>query len=70
MNPDPSYDGPAPGGAHGGLYFLIPGALMLLVGMPMATVGAVRYERFTRDHDAWTVRARIRPSASGIALHF
>jgi hypothetical protein len=57
-------------GPNAGLNILIPGALMLAVGMPMALVGAVRYERFRRDRDDWTARARIRPTASGIALHF
>lgn len=70
MNPGPAPDGPSPLGPYAGLYFLIPGALMMLVGMPLTAVGAVRYERFRRDHDDWTARVRVRPTASGIALHF
>lgn len=69
-NPDPGPEGPAPGGPYAGLHFLIPGALMLLVGMPLTAVGAVRYERFTRDRDNWTARVRVKPSGGGFALHF
>lgn len=70
MNPEPGPGGPAPFGPYTGLRFLIPGALMLLVGMPMTAVGAVRFERFTRDRDDWLARVRLRPAAGGIALHF
>ena len=57
-------------GPNAGLNILIPGALMMLIGMPMAAVGAVRYERFRRERDDWTARVRVRPTASGVALHF
>jgi len=70
MNPDPGPEGPAPGGPYAGLHFLIPGALMMLVGMPLTAVGAVRYERFTRDRDNWTARVRVKPAGGGFALQF
>lgn len=70
MKPQPAPDGPAPGGPYSGLHFLIPGALMMLVGMPLTAVGAVRYERFTREREDWTARLRIRPAGGGVALQF
>lgn len=40
---------------NGPLAFVIPGAAMMALGMPMAAVGAVRFERFLRWNRTWTV---------------
>ncbi|MDC0719750.1 hypothetical protein [Nannocystis bainbridge] len=70
MNPQDPPPGPAPQGPYAGLHFLIPGALMLLVGMPLTAIGAVRYERFTRSREDWTAKIRVKPTGGGFALQF
>lgn len=59
--------------------FLIPGAVMIAVGVPLAVVGAVRFERFVRQRNDWLARHRVTPIAgrtpgggltAGLSLQF
>lgn len=58
----PEQPGPLP---RGGLAFAVPGAAMVLLGIPLAALGAVRFERFLRRGRAWSLAPAAGRGAGG-----
>lgn len=58
----PEQPGPLP---HGGLAFAVPGAAMVLLGIPLTALGAVRFERFLRRSRSWSVAPTAGRGAGG-----
>ena len=65
LYPDPTGDERSAIESRRAYNFLIPGVVMIGVGVPLAIVGAVRFERFLRwRRGSWQARHRLTPLAS------